>query len=128
MRDYEEWSRQAACLSLNPEDFSRPRNDYLAKEAKRVCQLHCPAKQACLTWAIIYNERGLWGGYLETERAFIGNDIREQLMEVAIQEGMIKPELIKDPVGVAMYQELMERIGPRKFVRYEHEMQGPMAA
>jgi hypothetical protein len=128
MRDYFDWTTRAACKSMNPEDFARPKDSYEAREAKRVCQLKCPVKQDCLSHATIYNESGLWGGYAQTERAFIGDDIREDLMRIAILDGVFRAEYLRDVKGVRIYLELLRQIGPRTFPRKDTDLQGPMAA
>lgn len=94
------------------------------REAKRVCQLKCPAKAECLSWAIIYQETGVWGGYLESERQYIGDDIRERLMECAFTEGVLVEKIVKDPAGVEMLAEIKARHAPRR----KNEEHWPMAA
>ena len=128
MRDYSDWTRQASCKSMDPEDFATHKDSYRARQAKRVCQLECPVKNDCLSHATIYHETGLWGGYAQTEREYIGDDIREQLMEIAIRNGVFQPEYLKDSTGVYMYLEILAKIGPHRFPRKETDLQGPMAA
>lgn len=129
MRDYGEWSRAAACLNMDPEVFARPRDDYEAREAKRVCQLTCPVKHKCLAHAVIYKEVGIWGGYLESERRYISRSSRKRLMTIAILEDNLDHTLITDPVGIEIYNEIAAELEiPSKIVSNTGTYSGPMAA
>jgi hypothetical protein len=129
MKDYGEWSRAAACLTMDPEVFARPRDDYEAREAKRVCQLACPVKHKCLAQAIIYKEVGIWGGYLESERRYISRASRKRLMTIAFLEDDLDHNLITDPVGIEIYNEIVTELkAPNKIVSNTDTYSGPMAA
>lgn len=61
------WRKAAACRGLDPDIFY-PASDDEAEEAKAVCGV-CPARQACLEYALANRERdGIWGGATERER------------------------------------------------------------
>ena len=129
MKDYSEWARSAACRLMDPDMFASVRDDYESREAKRVCQLSCTVKQKCLAQAIIYKESGVWGGYLESERRYISPRNRERLMAIAILEGTLDPTLIKDPAGVQMYNELLDKLEiPSRIRSNTGTYSGPMAA
>jgi len=97
MRDYFDWTREAACLGAeDPNLYCRPKDDYDVKEAKRVCQLRCPVRQECLMHAIIYGETGVWGGFSEKERYPMSQRIRPQLIQLASRAGVFHPELMRD--------------------------------
>ncbi|GAT02314.1 WhiB family transcriptional regulator [Mycolicibacterium fortuitum subsp. acetamidolyticum] len=65
--DEEAWVGQAVCSQTDPDAFF-PEKGGSTREAKRICQ-GCPAKDACLQWAIDHDERfGIWGGLSERER------------------------------------------------------------
>ena len=54
--------------------FDSPSKDFFfilpgqkSKRAKQFCA-ECPVKRECLEFALIYNEKGIWGGTTEEER------------------------------------------------------------
>lgn len=109
--------------------FAHPRDDYETREAKRVCQLSCPVKSKCLAQSIIYKEVGVWGGYSESERRYITRISRKRLMAIAILEGDFDRQLITDPVGIEIYNELMVELEiPHKVRSNTGTYTGPMAA
>lgn len=114
---------------MDPEAFSRPRNDHETRQAKRVCQLECPVKSKCLAQAIVYKEVGIWGGYSESERRYISSSSRRRLMAIAILEDNLDPKLITDPKGLIMYDELVIELKvPNKIQSNTGTYSGPMAA
>lgn len=63
----EPWMKDAICVNTDPEAFY-PEKGGSAREAKKVCT-GCPARVACLEFAIRNNERwGIWGAKSERER------------------------------------------------------------
>lgn len=61
------WMLDAKCLDADPEAFF-PEKGGSTREAKRICDA-CPARDACLEWAMDNDERfGIWGGLSERER------------------------------------------------------------
>ncbi|MEV0595158.1 WhiB family transcriptional regulator [Nonomuraea cavernae] len=61
-----DWSRAAACLTLDPELFFPISTEGLGHEqverAKTICQ-GCPVRQPCLDYAISTGQAyGVWGG------------------------------------------------------------------
>ena len=70
--DTGDWRDHAACRDTDPEFFFPVGTTGMAVEqiesAKRVCH-RCPARQACLEFAIATNQEcGVWGGTSEDER------------------------------------------------------------
>lgn len=68
----EEWRVAAACRYVDPELFFPPSAEY-ASTALSVCR-RCPARQACLDYALEAEIRdGVWGGKTREQRARILN-------------------------------------------------------
>lgn len=67
-----DWRTRAACRDTDPDLFfpvgtAGPAIAQVAR-AKQVCE-SCPARAACLDWAIEHHEKdGIWGGLEEAER------------------------------------------------------------
>jgi WhiB family redox-sensing transcriptional regulator len=60
----------AACKGSDPDLFFPPPGRGASKQsatAKQVCS-SCPARTACLSWALADNVHGIWGGTTEEER------------------------------------------------------------
>lgn len=60
------WLAEALCAQTDPETF-HPEPGRSAELAKLVCAA-CPVRAACLAHALMYNERGVWGGTTDSER------------------------------------------------------------
>lgn len=70
------WSDQAACEGMGTGLFYSE-SPAIVAHAKAICG-ECPAKQACLAFALEVNERfGVWGGKTEKERARLRNKQRK---------------------------------------------------
>jgi WhiB family redox-sensing transcriptional regulator len=63
------WVEFAACRGMNPDCFHPHPGDKIREAAaKKVCEA-CPARQACLDYAVTTGQtRGVWGGTTEAER------------------------------------------------------------
>jgi WhiB family redox-sensing transcriptional regulator len=66
-----DWRHSASCRDEDPELFlpigtTGPALAQIA-EAKAVCA-RCPAREACLTWALKHATDGIWGGLTADER------------------------------------------------------------
>lgn len=60
------------------------------KDAKKLCK-GCPVANECRDYALIYKERGIWGGTSDYERFIIRSktpQIRENLIREAIRLGL----------------------------------------
>lgn len=94
----EDWTRQAACSSL--EDISiffpeRGQNKE-GNEAKRIC-VSCPVRKPCLDYAVRNNQDiGIWGGLNEKERRYINKAKRIaicpgcKLVRLFFEKGAVK--------------------------------------
>jgi WhiB family redox-sensing transcriptional regulator len=68
---------QAACTSTDPELFfpageeigTHEHSGYLNKKAARLVCAGCPIRLPCLSYALLYDEVGVWGGLDAKERA-----------------------------------------------------------
>jgi hypothetical protein len=56
---------------------------------KDYCEL-CPVKKECLHYAVLYRERGIWGGTDDKERKFYWPFMIDRLMAEAIQNGTLE--------------------------------------
>ncbi len=62
-----DWQEDALCAQADPEAFF-PEKGGSTRAAKSICG-RCPAKEACLQYALDNDERhGIWGGLSEPER------------------------------------------------------------
>ncbi|GAB3751958.1 WhiB family transcriptional regulator [Microlunatus parietis] len=70
------WQRRAACRDGRPDDwFPEDEQDGSAAfEPRRVCG-GCPVARQCLSWALLADEQGIWGGTTGTERDAILADL-----------------------------------------------------
>lgn len=68
--DVAELDDAACATSGDPDLWHEPKKHPALREAAvKICN-GCPARVACLEWAIDHNEhQGIWGGLLEEERA-----------------------------------------------------------
>lgn len=96
MRDYFDWTKEAACRGTDPEVYCNPKKDFETGEARRVCRTQCPVQQHCLIHGIIYNEVGIWGGFDGHERFEMGRTTREKLIKLQSRAGFFHPELMRD--------------------------------
>ena len=67
------WAQQAACASerVDPDWWFTPADDPSQTVARDVCG-SCAVHRSCLAHALVVNEpRGIWGGFDESERAWL---------------------------------------------------------
>jgi WhiB family transcriptional regulator, redox-sensing transcriptional regulator len=67
-----EWQQHGLCSdpgwAIKADWYADDRDKDGQAEAKAICSI-CPAKQACLDYAIVFKEEyGIWGGYNRKER------------------------------------------------------------
>lgn len=83
------WRLQAACRNADPEAFFPGGKDVTSAEAATAICRRCPVTDACLQYAIEYDEQhGIWGGLTPAQR--------EGMHRRAAQE---VPLLPRDPDG-----------------------------
>jgi hypothetical protein len=83
------WGQQAACASrqFDPDWWFASADDPSQTVARDVCG-SCPVRRSCLAHALVVNEPdGIWGGFDESERAWL---------RLALAEGT-RVEAILDP-------------------------------
>lgn len=84
MRGYRAWRREAICLDKKDLFDKKP------KEAKQLCK-GCPVASECFQYAVVYNERGVWGGTSYQERKNIikrNPEFRDYLIQEARHLGL----------------------------------------
>ena len=68
-----DWGQQAACASerVDPDWWFTPADDPAQTAARTICG-SCPVRRSCLAHALVVNEPdGIWGGFDESERAWV---------------------------------------------------------
>jgi WhiB family redox-sensing transcriptional regulator len=61
------WQQDGICQQTDPDAFF-PEQGGSVEAAKAICE-GCPARKACLQWAIVHDEQfGIWGGLTRGER------------------------------------------------------------
>ena len=70
-----EWMNDAACVGTDPESFFSDHPDDVAA-ARAVCG-GCPARNACLQYAVDNRFEGLWAGTTDRQRTEIRSGARE---------------------------------------------------
>lgn len=92
MRSIQQWGREGICRrggNLDPDMFTDPKR---SKEAKKHCQT-CPVMVECFQYALIHNERGLWGGTGDLERsnyAKLNEPVIKGLIQEAMSQGLLE--------------------------------------
>lgn len=84
------WGEKAACASewVDPDWWFTPADDPSQTVARDVCG-SCPVRRSCLAHALVVNEPdGIWGGFDESERAW---------MRLALAEGTTVSAIL-DPI------------------------------
>lgn len=95
----ENWQAQSACSELSSNEADRIfflGRGGSPKRARLFCA-SCPVIADCRDYAILYNERGIWGGMLEDERDSIAEWAKPHLEEQARQAGRL--EVKYDPIA-----------------------------
>jgi hypothetical protein len=80
------WGQQAACASrcFDPDWWFASADDELQTVARDVCGT-CPVRRSCLAYALVANEpHGIWGGFDESERAWLRLALAEGTRVAAI--------------------------------------------
>ena len=88
------WAEQATCASqrFDPDWWFTPADDPSQTAARDVCG-SCPVRPSCLAHAMVVNEpHGIWGGFDESERAWL---------RLALAEGTPVPAILDPYTGTA---------------------------
>lgn len=81
IKSYASWTSKAACINVDI-DFYDADTFPLAKFTCKLCEVQAD----CLVWAVIYGEKGIWGGTTDRERNIIikkNPGLRQALIEKA---------------------------------------------
>ncbi len=87
----QDWREKAKCAGIEEEAeglFFLGRGQS-PRRARLFCG-GCPVELECLNYAILYHERGIWGGMTEEERDTIEADVRPHLLEQALLVGLLE--------------------------------------
>lgn len=87
-----DWRDSALCFGLSPEEIDEIffiKKGQKSKTAKRLCA-NCPIQDACLEFALIYEEQGIWAGTTDLEREHMSG-LAFRLRTQAIAEGTYHP-------------------------------------
>jgi hypothetical protein len=91
MRNILDWSRESACRGKSPTNRGEPDNYFPERgvnptNARSICP-QCPVVDECLSYGIIYDEDGIWGGLTRKERKRL-KYLRQQLIQQAKDLGL----------------------------------------
>lgn len=89
----ERWRLDAACRGVNPELFFAPgRNDDRGRRLRTLGDMQraqalaycarCPVRDACLDYALRFDELGIWGGTTYRERRRLRNELAGRGVEL----------------------------------------------
>ena len=81
-----DWGQQAVCASrrFDPDWWFTPADDPAQTAARTICG-SCPVRRSCLAHALATDEPdGIWGGFDETERAWLRLALAEGTRVAAI--------------------------------------------
>lgn len=107
LRDYPEWVSDAMCQDEDPEMFF---NGHRTKLSKYLCErgnkgTPCKAKAQCLMWALIYEEKGVWGGTTDTERDRVSRKYVANLVYQAKDKGLYYHKLTPEIISVLLHSD-----------------------
>lgn len=63
----EEWMVDANCVGTDPEAWFPGKGGRASPTIRKVCGA-CPVNEDCLSYALEFNLRGIWGGLTESQR------------------------------------------------------------
>lgn len=63
----EDWMDSANCVGTDPEVWFPGKGGRASPPIRRVCEA-CDVTAECLSYAMQYNLRGIWGGLTESQR------------------------------------------------------------
>lgn len=91
--DSQTWRRSAACkdipVSSDGDIFFLNRGGSPIKATSTYCS-HCPVVRECRDFAILYGERGIWGGMTDEQRDLIAPYLAESLRANAVNQGTLE--------------------------------------
>lgn len=96
------WARRAKC-----------RNEGLFQEnlTKKYCT-DCPVISLCSTYAIIHEERGVWGGMGEADRSRVPPFIKDNLIKAYQKEGLLENRDFSSLLAKPVEELLPEQMDP----------------
>lgn len=94
MTQKREWQQYGNCRDEVPSKFFLAKGDK-GKQAKAICS-DCIVKQECRDFAILYHERGVWGGMTDKERDLLAPLVLDELEEQAKLDGTLETRCTDD--------------------------------
>lgn len=100
----QDWQLEAACRSIaEGGTLTVAESDSIfflspgkkANRAKAFCGA-CPVRRACLNYALLYNEEGIWGGMTDDERERVRPMVVDMLENQARNAGRLESRNIAD--------------------------------
>lgn len=88
MRDINDWCKESICRGETDKTFFTGQGQNPTKAREKLCN-DCPVRQDCLDYAIIYGEKGVWGGLTEKERKRLSY-LRPSLIKEAKELGIFE--------------------------------------
>lgn len=94
------WSKRAKCVNegIFQEDIL----------TKKYCT-GCPVKGLCNTYAIVHDERGIWGGTVEKERKAVDPFYKNLLKQMFQEAGLLENRSLFFALGHLMPQEKLQQ-------------------
>lgn len=69
----------------------------------------CPIINFCLSYAIVHDEEGIWGGMTKNQRDLLGQDVKNRLIVEAKNQGWFEERLSVDELVRLMIQQNLRR-------------------
>lgn len=111
VRPRREWAKEAACTDLDlstsadifhlEKSVGRPTRE---QQFVQFCS-DCPVKFECLSFGIVHDYYGVWGGTTRGQRKKIPSEIRESMKRQAHEDGWWEPVLPELTEGVPLDNE-----------------------
>lgn len=103
------WYRNAKCYGNINDVIFFPANRADAEKGKRFCT-DCPVKDLCKTYAIVYGLPGVWGGTSFEERRKLGSVVREYLITLYRDLGVLDEYLLAPRTLTEVHEAVQQRV------------------
>lgn len=94
VRPRNQWVKEAACNRLPPDESSEIFFVKAGRPAKKQPYMNfcdnCPVKRECLSYALVHDAYGIWGGMSRTQRQEVPRQIVKSLKNQARAEGWLE--------------------------------------
>lgn len=97
MRDYQDWTNDAACNGMETNLFFPIAAKKSTRDVRKLCDEVCPVRVDCIQHAVIYNEDGIWGGRTKNFRTrHYSSALRALLIIEAKKAGVYHKEFTRE--------------------------------